>query len=236
MIAKKNPKVDLERKRAAIFNLGLLVAGSFTLAAFTYTESYTTEAEKLAVEVEEIVFFEADEKEEEVKTEVEDQPQNNAPDQPDQPENIGSQTGLAEDVSASDNPDTGPKKPDGPGVFGVKVPFKQPVFDDGRIDPLPKIDAKYDGGYVAMMNKINSVQDYPDIDVELGNQGTVNVSFIVEKDGSITGIKIDRGVSETLDREAVRIVQSFPKWIPGEDSYGVVRTRVRLPIKFLLRD
>jgi periplasmic protein TonB len=235
MIAKKNPKVDLERKRAAIFNLGLLVAGSFTLAAFTYTESFTTEAEKLAVDVEEIVVFELEEKKEEVKTETPSRPQS-MPQQPQQPQNLGSQTGLSEVVNASANPLTGPKKSDGPGAFGITVPFIPPVMDDGRIEPLPKIDAKYDGGYIAMMEKINSVQDYPEIDVELGNQGVVNVSFIVEKDGSITGITIDRGVSETLDREAVRIVRSFPKWIPGEDSYGVVRTRVRLPIKFLLRD
>ena len=234
MIAKKNPKVDLERKRAAIFNVGLLVAGSFTLAAFTYTEKTTTEAEKMAVNVDEVVNFVVEKKDEVKPDEPKPEQPQNQPQQPDEPQNMGSQTGLAQDVNKAKNGTDGLKKPDGPGTFGVHVPFTKPKFK--VVDPIviPKIDAEYDGGLIEMKRKIASVQEYPDMDRIIGNQGTVYVSFVVEKDGSVTNVKTLRGVSETLDREAVRIVKTFPKWIPGEDEYGVVRTRVRLPITFLL--
>lgn len=233
MIAKKNPKVDLEGKRAAIFNVGLLVAGSFTLAAFTYTESTITEAEKEAVVVSELVTFEVKEKEKEQPV-VDKQDVPETPDQPQDQQNLGSQTGLAVDMTAVKNKKTGPSKPDGSDVFGWKVPFKgdKIVLEDDIVIPL--IDAEYDGGILEMKKKILDVQEYPEIDRELGNQGTVYVSFVVEKDGSVTNVKALRGVSETLDREAERIIKSFPKWIPGQDEYGVVRTRVRMPIKFVL--
>ena len=106
--------------------------------------------------------------------------------------------------------------------------------DIGEIIEIPKIDAEYIGGYVAMVQHIGDVQEYPEEDIVLGNQGIVFVSFVVEKDGSVSTIKVERGVSRTLDREAKRIVRSFPNWKPGEDEYGVVRTRVRIPIRFIL--
>jgi len=233
MIAKKNPKIDLEKKRASIFNVGLLVAGSFTLAAFTYTETTITEAEKLAVAVEENITFDVTEKEPEPEVEKTQQPET-PEQQPEQPQTLGSQTGLAENIKKTDSGKEGLKKPDGPGAFGFNVPFTKP--DITAMDPIviPVKDAEYDGGIVKMKQKIADVQEYPDIDIQLGTQGTVFVSFVVEKDGSVTNVKTIRGVSETLDREAVRIVKTFPKWIPGEDEWGVVRTRVRMPITFLL--
>jgi protein TonB len=233
MIVKKNPKVDLEGKRAAIFNVGLLVAGSFTLAAFTYTETTTTEAEKMAVVVEENVTFIVEEKEK-VEPEIVQPDRPETPTQTqDEQQTLGSQTGLAEDITSSKNKNDGLKKPDGPG-YGVKVPFKGAIIRIEDDIVIPEIDAAYVGGLLEMKKKIASVQQYPEIDRELGNQGIVYVSFVVEKDGSVTNIKSVRGVSETLDREAVRIIESFPKWIPGKDKWGVVRTRVRMPIKFLL--
>ncbi|MDG1331823.1 MAG: energy transducer TonB [Crocinitomicaceae bacterium] len=233
MIAKKNPKVDVEKKRAAIFNVGLLVAGSFTLAAFTYSEPTLSEKEKLVVNVDDMVVFEMEKpKDEPVKEEVQ-QPQQQEQEQQ-EPQNLGSETGISEVMKASDNGKTGPKVADGPGVFGVEIPFVKPNLSSEDEIVIPKIDAKYVGGVLEMRQKIADVQEYPDIDIQLGVQGTVYVSFVVEKDGSVTNVITERGVSETLDREAVRIVKTFPKWIPGEDEYGVVRTRVRMPIKFLL--
>ena len=224
----------MERKRAAIFNVGILVAGSFTLAAFTYTEKTITEAEKLAVAVDENITFVVTEKEPEPVVQQPRTPQPQSDQQDQQQQNLGSQTAVNELTSARDNGNEGPKPPGGPGGYG-SVPGGKVVVS--AMDPIviPERDAEYIGGRQAMMEKIISVQKYPEIDRELGIQGKVYVSFVVEKDGSITNIKTERGVSETLDREAVRIVQSFPKWKPGEDKYGVVRTRVRMPIVFVLQ-
>ncbi len=237
MIAKKNPKVDMERKRVAIFNVGLLVASSFTLAAFTYSEKTIVKDEKLAVAVEENITFDVSEKEPEPVIERPKQPEQPQQDQQqNQQQNLGSQTAVSELTTAKNNGKVGPKLPDGPGGFGFGLPGGKVKIT--AMDPIviPEKDAQYIGGRQAMMEKIVSVQKYPEIDRELGVQGRVYVSFVVEKDGSITNVKTERGVSETLDREAVRIIKTFPKWKPGEDKYGVVRTRVRMPIVFVLQN
>jgi len=222
----------MEGKRAAIFNVGLLVAGSFTLAAFTYTETTIAEAEKQAVAVEEDITFVVEDKEPEPKVKTE-QPQSQNQQQSEQ-QNLGSQTALAVNIIKVKSGNDGLKKPDGPGGYGFDIPFEKPDISAEDKIVIPKIDAAYVGGVNAMKVQIGEVQEYPVIDRELGNQGTVYVSFVVEKDGSVTNVKTVRGVSETLDREAERIVKTFPKWIPGQDEWGAVRSRVRLPITFIL--
>ena len=66
-------------------------------------------------------------------------------------------------------------------------------------------------------------------------QGRVYLSFVVEKDGGISNVKVERGVSKDLDREAKRIVRAMPKWEAGEVGGKKVRTRCSLPIVFTLR-
>jgi protein TonB len=63
----------------------------------------------------------------------------------------------------------------------------------------------------------------------------VFVNFTVEKDGSITDVKIIRGVHELLDKEAIRVVKSFPKWKPGKQRGKAVRVSYNIPISFVLK-
>lgn len=237
MTEKKNPKIDMNRKRVLIFNLGLLVTSSFTLAAFTYSVPMETHEEAKLIVVEENDAYQVAEEKVEVKPSHDKTEQVREPEPPQPPQNLGTQSGLAERISAVASGATIPLIFQGSGVFGSGIPTGGTVKP---IDPekivIPLVDAKYSGGQVAMIEKIQSVQVYPEIDREQGNQGTVYVSFVVEKDGSVTNIKTARGISQTLDREAERIIRSFPNWIPGEDEYGVVRTRVNMPIKFILLD
>tara|TARA_B110000285_G_scaffold142462_1_gene159244 strand:+ start:747 stop:1337 length:591 start_codon:yes stop_codon:yes gene_type:complete len=119
-----------------------------------------------------------------------------------------------------------PKGPD----MGTIVEIKP----DNTIEEFPPIPTNYIGGAPAMQKFINENVRYPEIDRISGEQGIVYVSFVIEKDGSVSNVKIARGVTKTIDREAKRIVRSFPKWKPAENAYGKVRTRVRLPIGFTL--
>ncbi len=75
---------------------------------------------------------------------------------------------------------------------------------------------------------------YPDYSLSQGIQGTVMVSFIVEKDGSVTHVQVVRGVEEDLDQEAVRVVSASPKWKPGQVSGRKVRVKYTIPIEFRL--
>ena len=231
MIAKKNSRFDLERKRLVLFNLGLLGASAFTLAAFTYSEEVIIAQEKERVASQTIIY-------EAVEKEVQQPRQQTQTQQPQQQQNqqMGNENAISENVSAGQNTNnTGEAGLAGIGPQGVSLPNMGIVHIDlGEVIEIPKIDAAYIGGYNAMMEYIGEVQEYPEEDIWLGVQGTVFVSFVVEKDGKVSNVEIERGVSSTLDREAKRIVRSFPNWKPGEDEYGAVRTRVRLPIRFML--
>ena len=76
---------------------------------------------------------------------------------------------------------------------------------------------------------------YPKIAQENGIQGRVTTDFIVEKDGSITNIQVARDIDPSLDAEALRVVGTMPKWIPGKQRGQIVRTRYTLPITFRLQ-
>ena len=76
--------------------------------------------------------------------------------------------------------------------------------------------------------------EYPHEAIEMNEQGRVYLSFIIEMDGTISHVKVERGVSDTLDYEAVRLLYRMPKWIFGSCSGEPVRTKGRLPISFTL--
>lgn len=76
---------------------------------------------------------------------------------------------------------------------------------------------------------------YPKAAVANGIRGTVWVDFIIEKDGSVTNVKVSRGVDDDLDDEAVKVISISPKWIPGEVKGEKVRTKISLPVEFRLR-
>ena len=96
------------------------------------------------------------------------------------------------------------------------------------------MEAQFPGGPAELQKWIASNVKYPQTAIEMGEQGKVYLSFVVENDGSITNIKIERGVSQDLDREAKRLLRDMPKWTPGEAGGRKARTRCRLPINFTL--
>ena len=76
---------------------------------------------------------------------------------------------------------------------------------------------------------------YPVIAEENGIQGRVVATFVVERDGSITDVKIVKSVDPSLDKEAVRVLKSMPKWIPGKQNGQAVRVKYNLPVQFRLQ-
>lgn len=120
-----------------------------------------------------------------------------------------------------------PPPPPGPAV---------PVGENEVVD-FPDVEAQFPGGTKAMKKYIQENVQYPEISRELGDQGRVYVTFIVELDGSVSSVEVMRGgVTPELNREAKRLIRSMPKWKPGEMASGPVRCRCRLPITFILTD
>jgi TonB family protein len=95
---------------------------------------------------------------------------------------------------------------------------------------------EYPGGRDKMYSFLGENIKYPEKARQAGISGTVYVTFVIEKDGSITNIKILRGAAESLDKEAVRIINLMPAWEPGKQRGKTVRVQYNLPIKFKLDD
>ncbi len=117
-------------------------------------------------------------------------------------------------------------------TFSQETPPEEVQMDTFQED-IPS-EPEFPGGTTAMMEFIAKNTRYPQSAMLNNEQGRVFVQFVVEKDGSITNAEIMRGVSEALDKEAMRVVQSMPNWIPGESNGKKVRTRQIIPISFRL--
>jgi len=92
---------------------------------------------------------------------------------------------------------------------------------------------EFPGGRKNLMNYLAKNITYPEEALKAKIEGRVFVSFIVEKDGSITHIKILRGIGHGCDKEAVRVVKNMPRWIPGKEKGKPVRCIFNLPLKFV---
>lgn len=102
------------------------------------------------------------------------------------------------------------------------------VFD--IVEEMPK----YPEGTKASMDFIANNIKYPESAKAAGIQGRVIVTYIVEKDGSLSNFKVVRSIDKALDEEAVRVLSTMPKWIPGKQRGKVVRTRYTMPVSFKL--
>ncbi|MBP7373702.1 MAG: energy transducer TonB [Prevotella sp.] len=103
------------------------------------------------------------------------------------------------------------------------------VFDVVEVMP------SFPGGQGALMSYLNSHTKYPVVAQENGVQGRVTVSFVVERDGSITDVHVVRSVDPSLDREAARVVSTMPNWQPGKQNGSAVRVKFNVPVQFKLQ-
>ncbi|MDE5659416.1 MAG: energy transducer TonB [Muribaculaceae bacterium] len=110
-----------------------------------------------------------------------------------------------------------------------KAPEPEKIFTAVEESP------KFPGGEAELYKFLNKNIRYPEIAAQNNIQGRVVVQFVVEKDGSVGEVKVVRGVDPDLDKEAVRVVKSMPKFIPGKMNGQNVRVWHTLPIKFTLR-
>ena len=216
METKKNTEVNIEKLRVPITMLGLLFTGSIILASFSFTTSTERDSGKMNDDNVAVINF----------LEVSAKPDEPTPPQqqpvvlpPDQNIKIDSNTQVVViPVVVLPPPPLPPVGPPPP------PPIPEPI-------EFPDVDAKFNG---ELQRWIADNVQYPQTAIEMNEQGMVYLSFVVELDGSITNINVERGVSPDLDREAKRLTRIMPNWIPAETDGKRVRARCRLPIKFRL--
>jgi len=95
---------------------------------------------------------------------------------------------------------------------------------------------EFPGGQAEMMSFIFKNLKYPDAAKENGIQGRVTCSFVINKDGTIVDAEVVRGIDASLDKEALRVINSMPKWKPGKQRGKPVRVKYNLPVNFRLQN
>ena len=110
-----------------------------------------------------------------------------------------------------------------------KEEVTQKVFDVVEVMP------SFPGGQGALIQYLNSHVKYPVVAQENGIQGRVTISFVVERDGSITDVKVARSVDPSLDKEAARVVSSMPRWTPGKRNGSAVGVKCNVRVVFKLQ-
>ena len=103
------------------------------------------------------------------------------------------------------------------------------VFD--KVDEVPQ----FPGGFAGLMQYLSTNVRYPEDAKEAGTQGSVIVSFIVEKDGSISNARVTKPTYSSLDEEALRVISAMPKWTPGKQNGEAVRAKYSVPVTFRLK-
>ncbi len=231
MEVKKSPKADLEGKKLIFSEIGLALALGVTLAAFEWTSEDVT-VQNLEVQQEEVV------EEEMVPITTQDQIKPPPPPPPPPPVAdaltiVDNETEINEefelnDTEADDNTEFEIRDLE-PTVVEEEEPAEQEVFIIVEQMPL------FPGGEEALRKYLATEVKYPVIAQENGIQGRVFVKFVIMPDGSVSNVEVARPFDPNLDKEAVRVVKSMPKWTPGKQRGKAVRVSYTVPINFVLQ-
>ena len=106
---------------------------------------------------------------------------------------------------------------------------EEPIFT--IVEDMPT----FPGGDAALMKYLGQNIKYPSIAKDAGIQGTVYVTFVVDEKGEVNDVKVLRSIGGGCDEEAIRVVESMPKWKPGKQRGKPVKVQYNLPIRFTLR-
>lgn len=222
MEVKKNQSVDNERLKWPIALIGGLFVSGLVLASFTF---------ETAIYADQFADLEGDGNN---TTYQQDEQEDEPDEQPEEDPVVEATPPPQEEVKKEENKEEKPKPQVTPPPPAPVAPVEKPKAK-AEIIEFPDTEAEFPGGQVELQRFIVNNIQYPETSIDMEEQGRVYLSFVVETDGSISGIKIDKGVSRDLDREAKRVVRSMPKWKAGEAGGKKVRTRCRLPIVFTLQ-
>lgn len=230
MEVKKSPKASLENKRLLLVEVGLVAALAIVYIAFNISSK---EAKVAALEDTTQVVVE----EEMVAIENETPPP--PPEAPSVPV-LSDQIDIVDDDIKLDDDMFMNLEDDNTGVEIQE--YKEAEVEEEEVEeeaiPFQLVEQKpsFNGGDANEFSKwVNSRLVYPEIAKENGVQGRVTLQFTVESDGRVTNVKVLRGVDPSLDKEAVRVVSSSPKWKPGRQRDRAVKVTYTFPVIFQLR-
>jgi len=216
MKPKKNPKISLESKKSLFFQIGLAITLLAVLIAFEW-KSYEKNDYNLG-------NLNLDDMEEEIIpiTRQEVKPPPPPPPPPEVIEIVEDEVEIEKELEIEDT------------ETDEDEIIEQEEEDDEEFFMVVENMPEFPGGDLGLMKFIQKNVKYPAIAKEYNITGKVYVSFIVDKQGKVTNVKIVRGVDKNLDGEALRVVSALPNYKPGKQRGKPVRVMFTIPINFTL--
>lgn len=219
MEPKKDPNVDVEKRRPLFLTASFLVALGVVLAGLEW--------KNITVEKKSTQKLELNTMEEQmVQPTQPKKPPKKQPKKTEKVEVVEEEEDIENELTMSD------MEIDEDSEFNFEGGEEQAKED--KVFMVVEDDPTFPGGQGKMMKYIQEHLEYPQMAREMDVQGTVHVSFVVQKDGSITDVKVLKGIGSGCDKEAKRVVRNMPKWKPGKQRGRAVKVNVRIPIRFRL--
>lgn len=227
MELKKSPKADLENKRIIFRQIGLVIGLAVMLVAFEWKSYEKTVVDISSRQVEDVT--------EEIIPITEQKVKPPPPPPTKQvvkinivDDNIMVDEDIDINVEADQNTEVQEYVP-------VKVDAEEESAEEAQIFMVVESMPVYPGGESALYTYLAENIKYPQMAKESGIQGRVFVTFVVERDGSVTDVRVLRGIGGGCDEEAIRVVKGMPRWTPGKQRGKSVRVQYNLPVKFTLQ-
>jgi len=225
MEIKKTPRADLENKKSLFFEIGLIIALLVVFAAFEY-KSYDKQTIDLTQRA-------VDEIPEEIIPITE---QKVKPPPPPPPKQVTQIKIVEDDVEVDDEIDIDVEADEDMVVEEYIPPMEEEEeVEEAEIFTVVESMPEFPGGMGELMKYLGTSIKYPPLAKESGIQGRVFINFVVEPNGSISNVKVLRGIGGGCDEEAVRVVENMPNWKPGKQRGKAVRVSYNLPVKFTLQ-
>ncbi len=242
MEIKKSNQVQLEDKRVTFFLLGLLLAFSLLFVGLQYSngpQSLDADADSFEDLAQDLEMSAPQDQKDMVSAEAAAAPAKAVTQQVKEQEHLKQETPQKISATTSEL-----VIGNGEGaVDGAKVKEAAPEtpIDNATAQNEAPLNftivqkiPEFPGGWSAFMQWLTKNLKYPVAAQQNKIQGTVVVSFIVNKDGSIANLKVSTSADPLLDREALRVMKMMPKWKPGIDRNKVCRTMIAVPVVFKL--
>jgi protein TonB len=233
-IMEKKTYHNLEKTRFVNLMVGFCYVTGIVLATFSYgkTEEVKRKYKSDTFNTSNL-YVESKEKPKEVEKQKETT-------QPQQSTQVKETINLNDDLTTNINKNITEDKPSldlglPKGDTTVIVDNSVPVIAPDKVEDYPDVEAEFPGGYEEWKKYLLNELEYPEISMEMGDQGIVYVSFVIEIDGTVSDVKVLKGVTIDIDREAKRVIRNSPKWLPGRIAKSNVRTRLSIPINFVLQ-
>jgi protein TonB len=235
METKKNKSLNLERRKFTNLMVGFCYVSGLVLATFSYGKTEEVKQKYRTSSFDNSNFYaELKEKPKEVE-QPKEKPQPQQSTQKETTLDLNNEIKPNENTNTTieDKPFVDLDLPKGDTTVIIKNdPI--PVITPDKVEDYPDVEAEFLGGYEAWKKYLLKELKYPEISLEMGQQGIVYISFVIEIDGTVSDVKILKGVSFDIDREAKRVIRNSPKWTPGRISKSNVRTRLSIPINFII--